>query len=132
MHNGIAVSLRGNRKAHAGPSLLILLIMLAAPIAPTMAAADDYLSELEAEAEASASIPSDDSLPGGAIGAPKSAHDERKDFERVLRSERPHVYTFYSRLKEAEKKQVVLHYLETSESVAKAVNLTLDLYFKRK
>jgi len=97
----------------------------------------DYLSELESEAESSANVPAEGvagSLPsrGGAIGGSQSAAGARKGFERALKAERPHVYTFYSRLPETDKTRVADYHANASGKMSKTVNLILDLYFQKK
>ncbi len=64
--------------------------------------------------------------------APDSVQGERVQFERALRAGRPSIYTFYGRLPDADKAQVVERYAGSIDNMSKAVNLTLDLYFKRK
>ncbi len=110
------------------------LVMAMASSAPVAA---DYLSEIEAEAASSAAIPDEDmagsvSARGGAIGGSRPVTDERKGFERALKAERPNVYTFYSRLPEPHKAQVVDYHMTSSGKLSKTVNLIFDLYFQKK
>ncbi len=111
---------------------LVIALLSSTPVAA------DYLSDLEAEAEASAAVPSADSAGSvpqrsGAIGSSRSAEaDGRRVFERALKAERPNTYTFYSRLPEQYKVQVADYYAASGEKMAKTVNLILDLYFQKK
>ncbi len=116
-------------KRHIVFTGLVVAIVSSAPVAA------DYLSELEAEAESSADVLDEDtvgSVParGGAIGS--SREGGRKGFEHALKVERPNVYTFYSRLPEPDKAQVVAYHATSSGKISKTVNLILDLYFQKK
>ncbi len=69
----------------------------------------------------------------GAIGSSRSIEvSGRKAFERALKAERPNVYTFYDRLPEEHKVQVVDYYAASEEKMSKTVNRILDLYFQKK
>ena len=113
--------------------LAVLVITSALVVAPSVFAADDYLSELDAEAESSAGVPNGDN-PGSAQGGDASnpAQAARMEFEHALRGTRPSIYTFYGRLSDSGKAQVVERYAKSAENMGKAVNLILDLYFKKK
>jgi len=137
MHSGIVVVFQRYWEAFLGRKLHILFTGLVIAMVSSAPAAADYLSELEAEAESSAGVLDEDtadSVParGGAIGSPRAAVSERKGFERALKAERPNVYTFYSRLSESHKAQVVDYHTVSSEKMSKTVNLILDLYFQKK
>ena len=106
-------------------------MVLPAPVAA------DYLSELEAEAESSAHVLDEDRVDiapalGAALGKPGPVADGRREFERTLKAEKPNIYTFYSRLSEPHKAQVVDYHMASSGKVLKTVNLILDLYFQKK
>lgn len=112
-------------------SRCVTLWMLSASllISPVLVA-DDYLQAVEAEAELSANVPSEDApVAQRADAAPEG---RRVDFERALQAQRPSIFTFYGRLSDTDRNRVVQHYIDTSDNMIKAVNMTLDLYFKRK
>lgn len=113
----------------------IVMLALLGFLRPAASIADDYLSELEAEAESSAAGAVEGgelSVGRGAIGSAKRVPAERASFERILELERPHVYTFYRRLSDAEKMQVVTRFNQGAKSISKAANQVLDLYFQKK
>ncbi len=105
------------------------MVVLVCWLLPALSIAGDYWSELEAEAKSSADTPS---VRSGAIGSPKHKPAGRVSFERVLELEKPHVYTFYRRLSDAEKRQVVTQYIKDAENISKAANQVLNLYFQKK
>ncbi|HEC15797.1 MAG TPA: hypothetical protein ENI99_04375 [Sedimenticola sp.] len=136
MHSGIAAVFQQKGQALADRKLHFVLVILASLVMASPVSAD-YLSELESEAESSAGVPSEGvagSLPsrGGAIGSSRSVEGGRKSFERALKAERPHVYTFYSRLPETDKARVADYHARSSGKMSKTVNLILDLYFQKK
>ena len=137
MHSGIAAVFQQYWEALSGRKLQIFFAALVMGAVSTSSAAADYLSELEAEAESSAGVLDEDKADpvparGGAIGSPRPAVNGRKGFERALKAERPNVYTFYSRLSESHKAQVVDYHTTSSGKMPKTVNLILDLYFQKK
>ncbi len=137
MPSGIAAVFQQYWKALSGRKLQIIFVALVMGVASAPSAAADYLSELEAEAESSASVLDEDvadPVParGGAIGNPRPVASGRKGFERALKAERPNVYTFYDRLQKSDKAQVVEYHTTSSGKMSKTVNLILDLYFQKK
>ena len=137
MHSGIVVVFQHYWEAFIGRRLHTLFTGLVIAMVSSAPVAADYLSELEAEAESSAGVLNEDtvnSVPsrGGAIGSPRPVAGGRKGFERALKAEKPNVYTFYSRLSESHKAQVVDYHTTSSGKMSKTVNLILDLYFQKK
>ncbi len=88
----------------------------------------DYLSELDAEAEASAEAPGE-ATGGQALGEDRAQAQERKAFERTLKAGYPHVYTFYGRLSEANKRKVLDGHLREQLKQTRINKMILDLYF---
>lgn len=89
----------------------------------------DYLSELEAEASKEA--PNAAAPAGGrALGSPVPAQ-QRSAFELGLKSDYPHVYTFYGRLTEANKRKVLNGHLQDHLKPSQANKLIFDLYFSQ-
>lgn len=134
MQSRVAVSFGYFREAFVSRQFLAVLIVLSTfAVVPWAFAADDYLSELDDEAESSASVPNEDD-PGfvrnGAGSNP--AQNARAAFERTLRGERPSIYIFYGRLSDSDKARVVEFYAKNTENMSKTVNLVLDLYLKKK
>lgn len=137
MHSGIAAVFQQYGEALSGCKRHIVFTGLVIAIVSSAPVAADYLSELEAEAESSADVLDADtagSVParGGAIGSPRPVEGGRKGFEHALKVERPNVYTFYSRLSEPHKAQIVDYHMTSSGKILKTVNLILDLYFQKK
>ncbi|HEB92402.1 MAG TPA: hypothetical protein ENI94_02850 [Gammaproteobacteria bacterium] len=135
MHSGIAAVFPQYGGGHTGRKFhliftgLVITMVLSAPVAA------DYLSDIEAEAESSGRVPAEGSISahGGTIGGSKLVETSgRKRFERALKVERPHIYTFYDRLPEQNKAQVADYYATSSGKISKTVNLILDLYFQKK
>ncbi len=137
MHSGIAAVFQQYGEALSGCKRHIVFTGLVIAMVSSAPVVADYLSELEAEAESSADVLDEDtadsvSTRGGAIGSPRPAVDGRKGFEHTLKTERPNVYTFYSRLPTPDKAQVVVYHATSSGKISKTVNLILDLYFQKK
>ncbi len=138
MQSGITAVFQQFRQACCGYRLRVVFATLVWAVLSSAPAAADYLSDLESEAEATASVADKDAAGitpasgGGAIGASGlTGGNGRKQFERALKAERPNIHTFYERLQEADKVRVVEYYKASSEKMPKTVNLILDLYFKK-
>jgi len=107
-------------------------------VAPSAFAADDaYLKELEAEANNSAQFkkkpvtelaPKNGMQENQAIAPSQKNMQIRTEFEQTLANERPATYSFYEKLPESDKANVLDTYKE-SKKISTTSKKIFDLYF---
>ena len=100
---------------------------------------DDYLLELQSEAENTSNLDRNKKSKNRNKTQSKNSKKPKQNtttaepnldqFEQLLKFERPSTYRFYTRLELSEKKRVVKEY-KSSKKISTASKLIFDLYFK--
>jgi len=130
----VAEAMRKHKTVDIFKSILYLLILsISTPVF-----SNDYLEELEAEAESSSHI-ADNVSPATkkALSDEKNkaliiAENNEKEFKAILKNELPATYNAYKKLSDSDKTQVVNLYLDSGKDVSAATHLLFNLYFKTK
>ena len=128
--NGVRLDVFNNRSESYRPLFQILLFafilfaQITFSIQPAYAADDAYLKQLEAEAQNSAKLNS--------AKAKKSDKDRSrtKEFEHLLKFERPSTYEFYIKLKVPSREKVVESFYK-EQNLSVASKKIFDLYFEQ-
>lgn len=107
-------------------SVFLVLILVSQLVVPGIgySADDDYLKQLESEAQNSAKFNTNNA------NKPEKGRSHIKEFEHLLKFERPSTYEFYQKLGQPSKQKVVeTYYKEQSLSIAS--KKIFDLYFEQ-
>ena len=122
--------------------MVVTCILFAVYNAGAFAEDEDYLKELEAEAEKSANVSTSKPNKSNRSGnnprsnstnraSGNSANNQRERFEQLLQFELPSTYKFYNKLN-SEKKAVVFEAYKRTEKLSTASKIIFDLYFEQK
>lgn len=109
--------------------ILTLLLFMSFTLSASVRAADDnYLKELEVEAEKSAVVSNKKkSETNSAISVDKT---EFKQFESAMKSRRPAIYRFYKKLNKDDK-SIIFSIYQEDQKFTRASKVVFDLYFDK-
>lgn len=111
--------------------ILTLLLFMSCTLSASVRAADDnYLKELEVEAEKSAKVINKKSGSGNTNSKASLSQKEFKHFESTMKSRRPAIYRFYKKLNK-EDKTIIFSIYQEDQKFTRASKVVFDLYFDK-
>ncbi|WP_455219400.1 hypothetical protein [Kaarinaea lacus] len=111
--------------------ILTLLLFMSFTLSASVRAADDnYLKELEVEAENSANVSNKISNSSNTSSKASPNQKEFKNFESEMKSRRPAIYRFYKKLNK-EDKTIIFSIYQEDHKFTRASKVVFDLYFDK-
>ena len=109
--------------------ILTLLLFMSCTLSASVRAADDnYLKELEVEAENSAQVTNQKkSKNNSGLSVDQK---EFKQFESAMKSRRPAIYRFYKKLNKDDK-SIIFSIYQEDQKFTRASKVVFDLYFDK-